>query len=716
MIDLTGVEHHPAIEEIAEVLANKTQNPDRGFFRAEVAYFLAKMASSMRATIVTKDRGEIPVNLYAMLLATSGFGKGHSISIMEDEFLFGFRRRFMENTFEEIAETNLWNLANSRAGRNGTDPQEEFDKAAKEFRNAGGFPFTFDSGTTPAVKQLRQKLLLSGCGAINFQVDEIGLNLINSTEVLTVFLELFDQGKTKLKLTKSTVENQRGEDIDGKTPANMLLFGTPSKLLDGGNVEDEFWSFMETGYARRCLFGIGERVTRIHSELTPEEIYTALTQPSNDAAIHKWSSHFHKLADIGMYKWRMTVDDDVAIKLIQYKIDCEREAEMLPQFDEIQRAELSHRYFKVLKVAGALAFVDESSEIEMGHLMSAILLVEESGQSFKRVMNREKSYVRLARYIAEVGTEITQSDLVEKLPFYSGSNARRNEMMTLATSWGYKNHIIIKKTFNDGIELFKGETLKETDLDAVTVSYSDSFAYDYLNEKVPFDQLHVLAQAEDMHWCNHHFRDGHRHDDKAIPGFDMIVVDCDGDVSLETVHELLKEYRFMTYTTKRHTDEENRFRLVMPINYHLELDQEDYREFMNQVLAWLPFKSDQASNQRAKKWLTNPNGQHHYNEGKLLDALVFIPKTSRNEAHKKEFQALESLDNLERWFAQKIATGNRNNHLIKYALALVDGGMDFLQVSAHVHGFNQKLNDPLSEDEIENTILTTVAKRFQKAA
>ena len=72
MIDLTNVKHHPAIEEIVDVLCRKTQNTDRGFFRTEVAFFLAKMASNMRALIITKDRGEIPVNIYAMALATSG--------------------------------------------------------------------------------------------------------------------------------------------------------------------------------------------------------------------------------------------------------------------------------------------------------------------------------------------------------------------------------------------------------------------------------------------------------------------------------------------------------------------------------------------------------------------------------------------------------------------------------------------------------------------
>ena len=715
MIDLTGISHHPAIEEIVEVLCNKTQNTDRGFFRVEMAYFLAKMASSMRATIVTKDRGEIPVNIYALALATSGFGKGYSVNVVETEFLKGFKKRFMEDTFPIIAEKHLWEIANDRAARNGTDQQEEFEKAEGEFKRAGAIPFTFDSGTPPAVKQLRHKLMMGNCGAINLQIDEIGSNLMGSADVLTLFLELYDQGLVKQKLTKNTAENTRGEELDGKTPTNMLLFGTPSKLLDGGQTEDQFYDMLDTGYARRCLFGIGQHSRKAHNTQTPEEIYANLTQPSNSAVIDKWATKFHRLADASMYGWRMQVEDDVGIALLTYKIECEKAADQMADHEEIRKAEISHRYFRALKLAGAFAFVDESIEVEMEHLKQAILLVEESGAAFQSILNREKTYVKLAKYIADVGTEVTHADLLEALPFYKSGNAARNEMMTLATAWGYKKHIIIKKTFTDGIEFFKGETLKETDLNEMVVSYSDHWAYNYMCEKVPFDQLHVLTQSSGMHWANHHFKGGHRAEENVFVGFNMIVIDVDGGITLDTVHELMKEYKFMTYTTKRHSDEENRFRLIIPMNYYLELDSSEYKEFMNTVMAWLPFKTDESANQRAKKWECF-DGEYHYNmEGELLDVLGFIPKTSKNEQFKQGFQAVESLDNLERWFAQRIASGNRNNQMIKYALALVDSGMDLMSVGKQVHAFNQKLNTPLDEEEIDNTILVTVSKRYSRA-
>lgn len=715
-LDLSTIPHHPALEEIVDVLCNKTQEQDKGFFRTEVAYFLGKMASIMRATISTKDRGDIPVNIYAIALAPSGYGKGLSVSIIENEIMKGFKSRFMEDTFPILSDQNLNVIANNRSARNGTDQQEEYEKTLKEFRSYGAYPFTFDSGTTPAVKQLRQKLLMASVGAINLQIDEIGSNLIGQTEILNTFLELYDQGMVKQKLVKNTSDNQRGEELDGKTPTNALLFGTPAKLFDGGQTENEFYSFLETGYARRCLFGYG--VKRLaNKELTAEEIYAKLVNPTHNASVDKWTNHFYTLADPTNYGWKMDMDDDVSIELLAYRMECEKKALVMPEHDDIRKSEMAHRYFKVLKLAGAYAFIDRSTFVEMAHLHAAIKLVEESGEAFQSILNREKTYVKLAKYIADMDTEVTHADLTESLPFYPRGLAARTDMLALATAWGYKRHIIIKKSFVDGIEFYKGEKLKETDIDKMVVSYSNHWAYNYLEEEVPFDKLHVLTQAPDFHWTNHHFKNGHRSEENVIAGFNMIAIDVDGGIPLQTVHDLMRDYKFLTYTTKRHTPEENRFRLIMPINYHLQLDQAEYREFMNGIMAWLPFQTDESANQRAKKWQSFEGGQYHYNlEGEFLDVLDFIPKTSRNEQHKQQSQQLGSLDNLERWFAGRIASGNRNNQMIKYALCLCDAGWDFPSVRTQVHAFNKKLSDGMSDQEIDSTILVTVAKRFTTQA
>lgn len=710
-MSLEGVKHHSSIEEIVEVLCNKTQNTDREFFKAEVAFFLAKLASCMRASVKTKDRGILPLNIYAIALGSSGYGKGYSVAIMEDEFLKGFKDRFLEETLPVLSEQNLWKISSVRAARNATDQQEEFDKLQKEYNGTGAYVFTFDSATAPAVKQFRHKLLLANAGSLNFQQDEFASNLLSSLETLNLFLELYDKGVVKQKLIKNTKENVRNEEIDGKTPTNMLLFGTPSKLFDGGQTEDMFYSMLETGYARRCIFGYGSRDKKAYHSQTAEEIYHRQVQASNDTTIGKWASIFYDLASPIMFNWMSIVPDDVGIRLMEYKIQCERIADELPDHAEIRKAEISHRYFKAIKLAGVFAFIDASPEVQMHQLMSAILLVEESGKSFERILDREKTYVKLAKYIAEVGTEVTHSDLHEALPFYKTGNAARNEMISLATAWGYKKHIIIKKNFVDGIEFFKGETLKETNLAECYISYSDHYAYQYANEKVPFEDLHNLTQSSGFHWINHHVKGGHRLEENVQQGFNLVVIDVDGGVTVERVKDLLKEYKYMLYTTKSHCDEEHRFRIVFPTNYIVKLDSNDYKEFMNNILAWLPFVSDETANQRSKKW-ESFNGNFLYNDGQLLDVLAFIPKTSKNENYKNQLAKIQDLSNLERWFAQRIATGNRNNQMLKYAFALVDDGMSLGEVENAVKSFNSKLNNALTVSELEGTILVSVAKRY----
>lgn len=1033
-MDLNQISHNPCLEELTDLLCRKTQNTDKGFFRTEIAYFLCKIASCMRAYIATKDRGDVPINCYAINLASSGYSKGFSMNIMENEIISGFKKAFCEETFNYVAERNLTQRANDKAAKlvNG-NPDEEFDKLKTAYDRAGSYVFTFDSGTTPAIKQLRTKLLLSGIGSINLQIDECftpdmevltksgfklfkdltdkdlvaqydlkdrnisfakplkyiskdydgdiynlvaktsfdfsvtkhhevlventagnlvkkypedlktedsiilypegytsgiynkvsnelklalaiqadgtirkyksvefglskqrkidelfkicsalgispieekssrpnmryfylktkelrdaniilskdlrdilppintistnfarevldeiikwdgsinkelpnnyrftnkyyhnvdlvqqyvfiagyrskiisnnkkgyeggyyvrwntvlrakhalsylnnpskklrtkehyygkvycvtmpkgtlvvrrngkicingncGSNLLSNTEILNTFLELYDQGLLKPKLIKNTSESIRDDDIDGKTPANLMMFGTPVKLFDGSTAEDAFYSFLETGYARRCIFGLGlDNKNKAYYSQSASQIYQNLIQPQNKQITDKWYNHFIQLANPYLYKWEIELQDAEAIKLLEYRIACEKRADELSEYAEIQKAELSHRYFKALKLAGAFAFIDRSPILKEEYLNQAIKLVEESGELFLKILNRDKAYMKLAKYLATVDEEVTHADLTEALPFYKQSSVQRNEMMSMAMAWGYKNKIIIKKSFNDGIEFFKGEALKKTNTDEMIISYSDDFAYNYFGDTGPFDQLANIFTAKDIHWCNHWFNDQHRITEKAQPKFNMVVVDVDEGISMDSAKELLKDYKFIMYSTKRSTAQNNRFRIIIPLEYILELDSEDYKEFMNNVLKWLPFKSDEAANQIAKKWEAFDGARVETNEGKLLDPFPFIPKTSRNEQYLKSYQKIESLDNLERWFAQRMQVGDRNNQMLKYALCLKDTGLSYDEVEKRVLWFNKQLKSPLTEAEIKSSILVTTAKAYE---
>ena len=714
MLPVAQMEFHPTSEKLVQLLCTRTQNTEPLFFRVLVGYYWGVIAAQMRCIIATPDRGDIPVNVYAINLSPSGTGKGFSTSIMEEEVIHQFRERFLEETFPLMAERNLPQLAHKRAVRKSTDPDDELARVQKEFDSLGSLLFSFDSGTSPAVKQMRHKLLMANAGSVNLEIDEIGSNLVGNTEVLTTFLELYDKGKVKTKLVKSTSDNSRIEEIRGSTPTNMMLFGTPSKLFDSAQTEQQLYEMLETGYARRCLFGYIKKASK-NLEVSAEQVYQHMTSTQDNQFLNDLADHLESLGNIINANKKLVMSRDTALLMIEYKLKCEREAEELGEHQELRKAELSHRYFKALKLAGAYAFVDDSPELTQDHLYNAIKLVEESGEAFVRMLSRDRPYVKLAKYLANIGIEVTQADLVEDLPFYKGSAAQKQEMLTLAIAHGYKNNIIIKKSFNDGIEFLRGESLKETDLDRMIVTYGGDITTGFKNDYAPFDQLHKLTQAQGMHWVAHHLKDGYRNTDNYIPGFNLVVIDVDGEVSLSTAKLLLKDYKALYYTTKRHTDQENRYRIILPTNFELYLDAKDYKEFMSNLYEWMPFKVDESTGQVARKWLSH-NGHFEYTEGQLLDVLPFIPKTSKNEERKTQMGELHSLDNLERWFIHNTGDGNRNNQLMRYAFTLVDAGYDFATINSRVLALNEKLADKLDETEIMGSIMISVGKALAKRA
>lgn len=713
MIPYDKLEHHATSERLVTLLCNRVQTQEKLFFRVMVAYYLATVAASMRTQILTPEGTKIPVNLFALNLAPSGFGKGRATKMMENEVLNQFIQRFLEETFPIMAEDNLPKLSLKRAQRKQSDPDAELEMVQREFRMAGEMVFSFDSGTDAAVKQMRHKLLMANAGALNLEIDEVGTNLMKNLEMLGVFLELYD-GSVKSKLVKNTNDNIRNEEIKGTTPTNMLLFGAPSRLLNGGKEEEELMAMLETGYARRCFFGYMRR-NGDRTELTPEEALKIAQSTGNDSFVMELSDRLASLADIINANQTLVMPEETALAMFEYKLDCERRARGFPEHEESRKTELESRFFKVLKLAGAYAFIDGSPEITKAHYFSAIKLAEESGTALERLLNREKPYVKLARYIAELGGEVTHADLVEDLPYYPKAATQRNDMLSLAIAWGYKNNIILKKSFTDGIEFLRGESLKETDLSKMLISYSDQMTEGYTNEAVPFDQLFKLTQASGYHWISHHLKGGYRNEDNAIPGCNLLVIDVDGTCNLSTAKLLLKDYKALYYTTKSHTEASHRYRIILPLSHELKLDARDFKEFYKNVLEWLPFEADESAAHRSKKWLAHA-GHYEYTEGQLFDVLPFIPKTSKNEERKKTLDSQQSLDNLERWILNNSGDGNRNNMLLRYAMILLDAGFDLEGIRNRVTGLNDKMPDKLEDAEIYGTIMVTIGREIGKRA
>lgn len=716
---MDNLKFHPLSENIVNVLMAKAQNNERQFFRMQVAYFLGTVAAQMHVHIKGWGSDKIPVNMYTLNLAPSGAGKGMSTGVLKG-MLKPFYENFFEATIPIISDRTLTAEASKRSGNKGTSEDDERAKLDKEYAELGAIPVAFDSvGSAAAIKQLRHKIQMTSLGSINLQIDEIGANLVGQTEALNTFIELYDLGVVLDKLIKSNKENLRTQKIDRNTPSNMLLFGVPQKLFDGSNTEKEFYSMLSMGYARRCFFGLVDSVNQNTAELTAEQLLEQMFNEDNDLLIAKTANDFARLADIAWANTTIQIEKPQCLKLIQYKLDCKQRANLLAPHKDVEISEMEHRYFKVLKLAGAYAFVDFSPIITDDHLDYAIALAEDSGEAFSRIINPKRPYVRLAEYLMGTATECTLSDLEEALPFMRGSQNHRNELIMMAASWGIKNGILLSKTYVDNILFLSAKSIPETDLNKIICSYSLAETTNYHPGVIKSTHVAQLLKKPIytegtppayMHWLNHHVTDGYRSDSNIIPNFNMLVFDIDGTTTIEFVQQLFKDYEYIIGTTKRHTDTVHRFRLIFFTNYILSMNAEDYRTFMNSIMESLPIVVDEASNQRVKKWLTNPLGTVYVNQGKLFDVLPYIPKTAKNDDHKQSMLEQSNLDNLERWVLNNTGDGNRNKQLYRYACVLRDAGKSFEDIRNAVLVLNDKLKDKLSETELFNTIFFSISK------
>ena len=372
-----------------------------------------------------------------------------------------------------------------------------------------------------------------------------------------------------------------------------------------------------------------------------------------------------------------------------------------------------------MKLAGVYAFIDQQDEISPQHIEYAIKLAEDSGQAFARLMTPQRPYIKLANYLAQTNTQVTLADLDEDLPSFRGSKTQKDEQIMMAIAWGYKNNIVIKKSFTDSILFLHADTIQETNLDNLIVSYTNNpdMTSDYFNDTVSLENLAQLVQMADFHWLSHHVEHGYRREENAIAGFNLLVLDVDSSTKLTTAKMLLKKYTAIYYTTKRHQqDGEDRYRIILPLNYTLKLDSKEYKELYNNVINSLPFEVDAQCGQRAKKWLTNTNAEVHTVEGELFDILPFIPKTSKNEEREKLLQDQSQMDNLERWVINNTGDGNRNNMLLRFAMILVDAGFSFDNIKDKVISLNNKMVDKLDEIELYNTIFHSVAAKLTSTA
>lgn len=97
----------------------------------------------------------------------------------------------------------------------------------------------------------------------------------------------------------------------------------------------------------------------------------------------------------------------------------------------------------------------------------------------------------------------------------------------------------------------------------------------------------------------------------------------------------------------------------------------------------------------------------------MFNVLDYIPRSTKNEDRIKKAKDYANLDGLQYWVMSTTGEGNRNKQLYRYAMILVDSGHDYDDINTLVKQMNDGLKDGISDKEIANTIMSSVARKLK---
>ena len=140
-------------------------------------------------------------------------------------------------------------------------------------------------------------------------------------------------------------------------------------------------------------------------------------------------------------------------------------------------------------------------------------------------------------------------------------------------------------------------------------------------------------------WCATHFYDRHRKAENAR-GSNLIVIDIDGDTTLGRFWQTdtARNWCVATYTSASHTEQENRFRALFPLERTLDTLAEHkgaYWLVVNRLLADLGFETlkDNCGQKPERLWYGNTKAEWNINAGAevpgfLLDDIAYDEPTN----------------------------------------------------------------------------------------
>ena len=639
-----------------------------------------------------------PIRYYAIIFSGSGSGKNYSMDIVRSLF-----------SLDNYAEAMMsWFLRNASNGEMDKKDKEEIIRYMPKSITVG------IEGTAEGLYMVAQSQVSSGFGSLNLESVEFGENITGSAALLSKLKELRD-GVMKAKIIKGDDSQEMRRDIEDII-SNFIGLG--SKKNTTTESRKEFNRIASSGlYRRTFMIDSKQDIAKNDQETNLEplkEYIDALNEHHRESFLTLIDNNFFGTQEFEYHESYHTKLDEIDDWLINRAND-----NKLNEYYEYDVGSLDI----IEDLAHIIAFLEWDYEVSEYHLEKAFRFFKKTRESVEDIFKSIHPY-RIMYNLLKLKPEMTISEMAEIDSEIPIQKTKVKDNLDLLRELCYRNGEVLVENIG-AVTRYKIDELPSNDLKHLIFSLSTDnkgkYAINFVPAELTWEQVKQLVVSQKAEsFILSHFEpsskapDGHRHKDYHIPGGNVVAFDIDEGMTIDEAKEILKEYKYLIYTTKSHQKEKNgvicdRFRIIMPTKTSYFIHAEQYKEFYENVENLIGISSNDPQTRNASRlFFTNPEAEVIENDGTLLDITLCLPNTNKAEAMMPKIdeinQIAEEGGEVERriagmmkWTLQNATPGNRNNSLYRFGAFIRDLGLD---PESYIVQINEMLSEPLTTKEI----------------
>lgn len=390
-------------------------------------------ASHLRKPIMWEGH-TIPVNTISFLIGDSGAGKGRSVKSVRNLLKEGYE--LIDKAREQDAKAKAVEDAEAD-GKKATDWRKYYSKPRSLIPNVS---------TLPGMMKHLAALEHGKLGAGFLYVDEVGSELVSNKDLSENIIALaigYDSGEIPPKLLKD--DANQVEPIHN-LPFSGLLFGSPANIIYDEPTKKKFKDEFSTKLSRRSFF--------CFSQDKPEKITFTNIDAARQAARDE-RERVQKVTE-ALTPWftalvgatRQTpleVETEVEDLFSDYHGYNDWYADSISKQHPMSALHRRHMQWKALKLAGAIAILENEETVTVNHYVQAINFTEmfaEDLENFEVELDKEpyelcSDYMRTT---AENGYLNMSIHKLRKMGYIKGNGTPKNKLLEL---------IDLMKTYDD---------------------------------------------------------------------------------------------------------------------------------------------------------------------------------------------------------------------------------------------------------------------------